>query len=171
MCNEILLYEGNDVALAEVVARIAMHCGSAPLADLHHPIFRVFMVAHWSLAEMQTFKHFREIKVLFDSVRGTYITMGAPYEVCTTLVEQETHRYVDVEVILCDTALLAPAGHQTLASLGKVIGLPKLDVGGYKERMGALSKTRNSLTSTPSLGDCAVILDCNSCYSTRGLRG
>jgi hypothetical protein len=76
MRNEILLTEGEHVCLGEVVGRIAMHCGSAPLADMKHPIFRVFMVAHWSLAEMQTFKDFKDIKVLFDSVRGTYITMG-----------------------------------------------------------------------------------------------
>lgn len=131
MCNEILLYEGAPASLDDVVGRIAKHCAAAKLTDPKHPIFRVFLIAHWSLAEMQTFKDFNRIKTSFDSIRGTYITMGSPYELCVTLDEQNSHRYVDVEVILNDTALLAPPGHQSLDSLGKVIGLPKIDVGDF----------------------------------------
>lgn len=56
MRNEILLTEGVEARLADVVGRIARHCGGAPLVDERHPIFRVYLIAHWSLAEMQTLK-------------------------------------------------------------------------------------------------------------------
>jgi len=81
--NEILLTEGEEVRFCDVVGRIAAHCKEGALLGMNHPIYRVFMVAHGSLAEMQTFKDFHNIKIAFDSVRGTYITMGASYEVCT----------------------------------------------------------------------------------------
>lgn len=63
----------------------------------------------------------------------------APYEV-NAAFEGSAIPSVDVEVLLHDTALLSPAGHQTLASIGSVIGLPKLEVGDYIERMDDLLK-------------------------------
>jgi hypothetical protein len=78
MRNEILLTDGDEVGLSEIVGRIAAHCGGVWLVDEQHPIFRVFLVAHWSLAEMQTFRDFNYNKTRFDSVRGTYITKGRP---------------------------------------------------------------------------------------------
>ena len=96
--GEVLLTDGASVLLSDLVGRIAYHCAGAPVAYDKHPIFRVFLIAHWSLAEIQTFKHFRDIKTLFDSVRGTYITTGAPYEVSASL--EGGARCVDVEVFL-----------------------------------------------------------------------
>jgi hypothetical protein len=65
---------------------------------------------------------------------------------------------VDVEVVLNDTALLAPAGHQTLASLGKVMGLPKLDVGDYKECMDKLLKQNPKLFYEYAMRDSVIAL-------------
>lgn len=72
-------------------------------------------------------------------MRGTYITMRVSVEVSTPPGAKGLP-FVDVEVILNDTMLLSPAGHQTLASLGSVIGLPKMDVGGFKDRMAEGTK-------------------------------
>lgn len=135
--NEVLLTGGEPVLLSDIVGRVARHCADARVSGGVHPIFRVFLIAHWTLAEIQTFKDLNSVKKAFDSVRGTFITTGAAYEVTATFEGCATPN-VDVEALLHDTALLAPAGHQTLSSIGGVIGLPKLDVGGYIDRMDTL---------------------------------
>jgi hypothetical protein len=156
--NEILLTDGVPVRLDEVVGRIAHHCGSATFIPDPYPIFRVFLIAHWSLAELQTFKDFNTIKSAFDSVRGTYITMAAPYEV-NTLIDKETQTFVDIELILNDTMLLAPPGHQSLASLGRVIDFPKIEVDqGFKERMDLLLKQNPQLFYEYAIGDSVIAL-------------
>lgn len=63
-------------------------------------------------------------------------TMKRVFQFNTRTAPSES--FVDVEVILCDTSLLAPAGHQSLEALGNVIGLPKRDVGGFITQMDKL---------------------------------
>lgn len=76
-CNEVLLTDGDPAMLSDIVGRVARHCAEARVAPDVHPIFRVFLIAHWSLAEIQTFKDLKSVKRAFDSVRGTFITTGA----------------------------------------------------------------------------------------------
>lgn len=130
MRNIILMTQGRSFKLSEIVSHLIEKLLQGVVLPGGHPVLRIFLISHYSLAEMQTFTDFHQIKREFDSIRGTppcAFTMGAPYELCSH--SRVADRPIDVELSLQDTALLAPAGHQNLASLGTVVGLEKLDVG------------------------------------------
>lgn len=82
---------------------------------------------------------------------------------------------MDVEVFLHDTVLFQIGVIKLfLAGLGSVIGLPKLEVDGYKERMDHLFFSRTTRQGFASTGfetsDYPRLLDGHSRYRTRSNR-
>jgi hypothetical protein len=135
MRNDILLTRGRKINFREIVAHIALLCfDSVALKGSENAVLRVYLISHFSLAELQTFKDFHKIKTSFDSIRGTFITTKSSIEVNVTKEEA----CLDVEVILCDTSLLAPAGFQSLTALGKFIGISKIENSDFISKIGCL---------------------------------
>ncbi len=85
----------------------------------------VYATAHFSRADLSSFRDYSHLKVRFDSIRGTYVTLGQPYR-CRYTDRNNHSRQLTIH--LRDTATLSPAGSK-LATLGELHGLPKLDIG------------------------------------------
>lgn len=136
--NHIVLTDLEKVDFHEVMNVVSRACKKG-VSGQENVVLRVFVVCHFSIAELQSFKDFNLLKRSFDSVRGCFITMGSPYELSVS--EDEGSTWSDMEIYLCDTTLLASAGFKSLASLGRVIGLEKGDVSEhYKARMDLFLK-------------------------------
>ena len=96
----------------------------------------ICLMAHFSLADLTALLDFPNLKTLVDSVRRTLITIRDPMRV--KLWDKHSHAH-EVTVTLRDSLLLAPAGRQSLADLGELVGLEKMVLNeGEIENMDAL---------------------------------
>ncbi len=94
------------------------------------------MFAHWTLADMSALKNVEVIRYNFDSIGKSFVTVKKPFR---AIYSNRNHNKYEVEVVLRDTLLLAPAGYGSLAKIGGLIGFEKLDLSArYKENMDAL---------------------------------
>ena len=85
----------------------------------------VYATAHFSRADLSSFRDYSRLKARFDSIRGTYVTLGQPYR-CRYTDRNNHSRQLTIH--LRDTATMSPAGSK-LAALGELHRLPKLDIG------------------------------------------
>ncbi len=96
----------------------------------------ICLMAHFSLSDLTALFDFPNLKTLVDSVRRTLITIRDPMRV--KLWDEHRHAH-EVTVTLRDSLLLAPAGRQSLADLGDLVGLEKMALNeGEIENMDAL---------------------------------
>ena len=84
----------------------------------------VYAAAHWTRADLPAFADFKKLKSEFDSVQNTYVTTTKPLHVSLSIGGH--HR--EFSIYLLDTMLLSP-GRSSLADLGQLYGLEKVDPG------------------------------------------
>ena len=74
----------------------------------------LYLVAHFSRADVAMFKDYKELSRQLDNLRGSYATLGKPLQ--QTLYDKNRNKHM-VKVHLRDTMTIAPGG-SSLASLG-----------------------------------------------------
>lgn len=116
----------------------------------------ITLVAHFSLADLSTFSDFPQLKVKFDSLRGTYVSLQQP----VVIKVYDGHRHAhSISATLRDTFLLAPGVSKALAKLGEMHGLPKLDLpDGAIEHMEELQTLAPGLFEEYALRDPQICL-------------
>ena len=85
---------------------------------------RILACAHFTRADLGSFRDFRILKTEFDSLRGSFSTITRPYRCSFYDKNRNTHQ---LEIHLRDTMAFAPNG-STLASLGDLHQLPKIEL-------------------------------------------
>ena len=70
---------------------------------------KVYLIAHFSLADLTTLTSFAKMKTLVDSVRRTFVSLSGLLSVKLWDANRHCH---EVSVIVRDSMLLAPAGKQ-----------------------------------------------------------
>ena len=111
---------------------------------------RVFACAHFTRADLGSFRDYRELKTEFDSLRGSYSTITRPYH-CTFYDKSRNVR--ELEIHLRDSMTLALGG-TSLAALGELHNLPKIVL-----PYGAISKMDQLLKDDPDLFEQYAIRD------------
>ena len=86
----------------------------------------VYASAHFSRADIAGFKDYKDLKVSFDSIRKTYITLNPRLPYRCTFYDDSRNSH-DLQIFLRDTMTLS-AGGTPLAVLGEAHGLPKLNL-------------------------------------------
>jgi len=82
----------------------------------------IWLVSHFSLADLTSFIDFADQKINFDSIRHTFTSIGRPL----TLYPWDKNRHQHtMRIFLRDTLLLAPNKKQSLDDLGELIGVEK----------------------------------------------
>ena len=99
----------------------------------------VYATAHFSRADLPSFKDFDKLKREFDSVRKTFVTLGAKvYKATYTDKSRNQHK---LSINLLDTMLLTPGASNSLDSLGDLYDFPKIQLPeGAIEKMDLLLK-------------------------------
>lgn len=97
---------------------------------------KIALVAHFTRADLCSFRDFKQLKKIFDSPRGTYASTERPAVIDVRLPDRYRRR--SCSVTLFDTKLLAPAGYGALAKLGEAIGFPKLKLPTVIDEGGAI---------------------------------
>jgi hypothetical protein len=106
-----------------------------------------YILAHYNAADLSMLSDFDEIKEKLSIVNKSFLTLGKPLEY--------KHTFVHIR----DTMLLAPAGNQSLASLGKLYNTPKLIVS-FKDiiKMGDFLKRDKKSFDDYAIQDAVITL-------------
>jgi hypothetical protein len=107
----------------------------------------IVMGCHFSIADLSMLSDFDKFKHHFDSVQNTLTTISRPY----LMGKGKT-------LVLRDTALLVPAGASTLAEVGKLYGLNKIDIGDYITHMDDLRDFNPTLFHDYAMRDAEIAL-------------
>ena len=116
----------------------------------------LFLVAHFTRADLPAFRDWKRLRRKFDGVRKTYITVVKSawswYPLGGTNAQIKTY--------LIDTMLLAPAGAQSLAALGDLLGIPKIKLPpGAIMDMARFRRDLPALFETYALRDAIIARD------------
>jgi len=114
---------------------------------------KIILAAHFWRADLPSLKDFKKLKRRVDAVRNTYVSAKQPF-VQDIFVHGRRHR---LSITMVDTMLLAPAGHQSLAALGDLLGIEKVELpDGMIERMDILQKENPELFEKYALRDAKI---------------
>ena len=114
---------------------------------------KIILAAHFWRADLPAFKDFKNLKRKLDSVRNTYVSSKQPF-----VQKFRLHgRPQKTSITVLDTMLLAPAGHQSLAKLGELLGIDKVALpAGMIERMDVLQRDKTELFERYALRDAEI---------------
>lgn len=86
---------------------------------------RIYLVGHFTIADIPAFADFKTLKTQFDALRRTFVTVSDGQKLKLHDKDRHSHK---ITVTLRDTMLLAPGGCQKLKDLGEMVGKPKLEL-------------------------------------------
>src|SRR5262249_26952336 len=86
---------------------------------------RVYLIGHFSVADLPGFDDFDILKSEFDSIRRTFVTVMKGMSILVWDRDRHDHK---MTLILRDSMLLAPGGKHSLKALGELVGLEKLQL-------------------------------------------
>ena len=138
MSKGIVYPKGSNVsdriALHELIIKAIEHARREGVIGRRWPT-EIYAAAHFTRADLASFKDFGAIRTSFDNVRNSYATLTAPYEV--RAYDSGRNRR-DLSIKLFDTMALAP-NKTSLEALGKLLDIPKISLPhGAIERMDEL---------------------------------
>jgi len=101
------------------------------------------LIAHWTLCDLAMLADFNQLKLKFDSIRNTFVSLQQPLKVVVHDSQRHPHT---VAVTLRDSMLLTPGASKSLDSLGDLLGAPKVELpAGQIERMADLFERNPAL--------------------------
>ncbi len=114
----------------------------------------IYAAAHFTRADLPSFRDFKDLKVEFDSVRRTYVTLGRAYK--THYLDGSRNKH-ELTIHLIDTMLLTP-GSASLQNLGDLYNFPKITLPKKykKSRMGQLLKKDPDLFKKYAIRDAEI---------------
>ena len=122
-CTGIAFYANGDrPRLSELVQQILNEAKREGLF-FHYPK-RVYLVSHFTLAELSVLKDFDRLKNRFDTIRGSFTSLMEPFPVKIT-DSNRNQRWIELN--LRDSLHLTPQGAR-LEVLGQIHGIPKVEL-------------------------------------------
>lgn len=121
---------------------------------------RVYLVGHFTKADMPALSDFQDLTEMMSSVRNTFLSLDSGISV---KLGQTDGGSVELLVILRDTMLLTPAASKSLATLGDLVGLPKIILdpdpaleNHFKENMDQLLRDRPEAFEEYAINDAVI---------------
>lgn len=113
--------EGNRIKVNRFIGSAIMICLKADLISRWPKA--VYLIGHFSLADLPGFKGSEILYRGTDAVRRTFVTTGDAISINCWDETRHPHRIL---VTVRDSMLLAPAGMQSLTRVGDMLDMPKL---------------------------------------------
>jgi hypothetical protein len=156
MTTGIVYTKGPDVrdriTLAELVVTAIEHAKQEGVIGRRWPT-EVLATAHFTRADLASFKDFKELRTHFDNVRNSYATLTTPHTVSTYDSGRHQRR---ISIRLYDTNALAP-NKASLEAIGNLLGLPKINLpNGAIEKMDELLETDKELFERYAIRDAEI---------------
>lgn len=121
---------------------------------------KIYLVGHFTRADVPAFADFEEITHLLSAVRNTFLSVGDHIPVGFSFPDSSSAR---LKVIIRDTMLLTPAASKGLSALGELVGQPKLSLDPdpaqdqwYKKNMDVLLREKPALFKEYALNDAVI---------------
>jgi hypothetical protein len=151
-CTGIAFYaNGERPRLSELVQQILTEAKSKDLFS-HFPK-QVFLVSHFTLAELSILKDFDLLKSRFDTIRGSFTSLMEPLPVKIT-DGNRNQRWIELH--LRDSLHLTPQGAR-LEVLGQIHGIPKVELPpGAIQNMAKLLETDRALFAEYAITDARI---------------
>jgi hypothetical protein len=120
----------------------------------------IYLVGHFTRADIPAFKDFGEFSDLIGNVRNTFLSIdrGIPLK-----IQFEDQTFSEHQILIRDTILLAPTGTKSLASIGEMVGTKKITLSEdpekekfYKENMIVLIRENWELFKEYALVDAEI---------------
>jgi hypothetical protein len=86
----------------------------------------IFLVGHFTRADIPAFSDFKDQTQLLSSVRNTFVNIEHSIPIT---INHETGKETNLKVVIRDTMLLTPQSAKSLRGIGELVGLPKLQLG------------------------------------------
>lgn len=86
---------------------------------------RIYLVGHFTRADVPAFRDFQDLTSVINNIRNTFISIDSALRVA---IDFDTGEKVELQIVLRDTMLLAPAQSKSLAAIGDLVGEPKLSL-------------------------------------------
>jgi hypothetical protein len=122
----------------------------------------IVLVGHYNRADVPAFDDTKQIFPRLKNVRNSLVSLGAPVKVRVAFSEDQED-YVDINVYVRDTMLLAPSGRKSLAELGRLIGVEKMKLADTVEEDCALKKMMKLVREDWDLFRAYAIIDAEIC--------
>ena len=121
-CSGICCPDGNDrITLGEFLSFALGKYGQ--LQNIGQIPPRIYLVGHFTRADMPAFADFANYNSVISAVRNTFISIDQHIKVRFKLEDDETF---ELKVFLRDTMLLTPGSSTKLAALGDIVERPKM---------------------------------------------
>jgi len=123
----------------------------------------IYLVGHFTRADVPAFLDFKDIQGIVSAVRNTFVSIDQ----CIHLnIDFEEKSSVLPRIYLRDTMLLTPGSTKSLASLGELVGKPKIVLGPdkstdlyMKKNMDVLRRENWSLFREYALNDAVICVE------------
>ena len=154
--SDIIYTEGfnqkDRLNLKELIGKAIEHGRKEKKINYQWPR-NVIVTAHFSRADLASFKDFLELKSQFDSLRKSYSTITRPY--FTQYIDSSNNHH-PLRITLIDTMNITPGG-KGLAVLGEMYALPKITIpSGMIQQMNVLLKKNRKLFERYAIRDAEI---------------
>jgi hypothetical protein len=106
---------------------------------------QIFLVGHFTRADIPAFSDFKSLQQFMSSVRNTFLSIDQYHKI---LLENNSNIIAELKVLIRDTMLLTPQSSRSLKNIGKLVGLDKLqlddDINIHKYMISNMEKTRTN---------------------------
>lgn len=142
---------GERPKLSELLQQILKEAKSEDLFS-HYPK-QLFLVSHYTLAELSIMEDSDKLKSRFDAIRGSFTTLLEPFFVKVTDSNRNQRL---IEIHLRDSLHITPQG-ASLAALGEIHDIPKVALPpGAIENMSRLLETDRDLFTRYAVTDARI---------------
>jgi hypothetical protein len=102
---------------------------------------RIYLVGHFTRADIPAFSDFQKISGLISAVRNTFISIDGHIGVDVPVDDEE----VGLKIFLRDTMLLTPQSSRSLKKIGDLVGIQKVELSPDRETYRTMIRNMDSV--------------------------
>lgn len=85
----------------------------------------VYLVGHYTKADVPAFSDFKDLKSIVSAVRGSFVSVDSDHQIALQFADAGE---IELKIKVRDTYLLSPTGSQALAQLGEMLDVKKVQL-------------------------------------------
>ena len=134
--------DGDERITLSEFMMFVISCGSR-IHGLKSIPSKIYLVGHFTRADVPAFKDFSDINKQFSAVRNTFASIDGDMKVPVETLEDEK---IELKVYIRDTMLLTPQSSRSLKKIGELVGVDKVELSPdrstYKQMIKNMDRVR-----------------------------
>ena len=116
--------DGDERITLSEFMMFVISCGSR-IHGLKSIPSKIYLVGHFTRADVPAFKDFSDINRQFSAVRNTFVSIDNYTKVVVNTMDDDE---IDLKVYIRDTMLLTPQSSRSLKKIGELVGFEKVEL-------------------------------------------